>query len=354
MLQFLYDYGLFLAKTATLVLALVILFGVLMRSRQHRGSEPPGHVEVRNLSEEYEDLTEDMYAEVLDLDAYKARHKEEEKRAKEEEKARKQKKDGEEEKRKPRLFVLNFLGDLEASSVHCLREEITAVLTIAEADAGDEVLLRLESPGGLVHSYGHAASQLQRLRDARLKLTIAVDEVAASGGYMMACVADQIIAAPFAVIGSIGVIAELPNFNRLMKRFDVDYELHTAGQFKRTLTVFGENTDEGREKFQQELEDTHLLFKQFVRNNRPQLDIEKVATGEHWYGMQAKDLGLVDALQTSDAYLQQSYDSHDVYELNYEFRRTLADRLAISIRTQTDRLLMHWFQRFSNRHFFTR
>ncbi|NQD38758.1 protease SohB [Permianibacter sp. IMCC34836] len=382
-MQFFYEYGLFLAKSATIVFAILLVIGGIVRSRQQRHQPAPGEIEVRNLSDEYKDLTDTMYAEILDLDEYKARHKAELKKEKEEAKARKKalkqaqkdearkaaepeaattdsdadaaEEDEEEElERKPRVFVLNFLGDMEASSVHCLREEITAVLSVAEKDAQDEVILRLESPGGLVHSYGHAASQLQRIRDAGLPLTAVVDEVAASGGYMMACVADKIVAAPFAVIGSIGVVAELPNFNRLLKRFDIDYEQHTAGQFKRTLTMFGENSDEGRRKFQEELEDTHKLFKAYVGEHRSQVDLEKVATGEHWYGSQALELGLVDELQTSDALLQELYPTHDVYEVNYEFRKTLADRLSLAAFMSVDKLLMRWWQRSASRHGFIR
>ncbi|MFZ5842946.1 MAG: protease SohB [Pseudomonadota bacterium] len=376
-MQFLYEYGLFLAKVATVVVAILLIIGGIVRSRQHRHQPAPGEIEVRNLSEEYKDLTDTMYAEILDLDEYKERHKAEAKREKEEAKARKrlakqaQKKaaqlaeteqteqdsdenDEAEPARKPRAFVLNFYGDMEASSVECLREEVTAVLAVAEKDADDQVILRLESPGGLVHSYGHAASQLQRIRDAGLPLTAVVDELAASGGYMMACVADKIVAAPFAVIGSIGVVAELPNFNRLLKRFDIDYEQHTAGQFKRTLTMFGENSDEGRRKFQQELEDTHRLFKAYIQQHRGSVDIEKVATGEHWYGTQAVELGLVDELQTSDALLQSLYDSHDVFEVNYEFRKTLADRLSLAALMTVDKLLLRWWQRGTSTHSFKR
>ncbi len=354
-MQFLYDYGLFLAKAITIVIAILLVIGGLMRARQRHHSQTPGDIEIRNLSDEYEDVTDTMRVNVLDEDDYKAWHKEQEKKEKEEAKAKKKaaknKKDDDAEddddERKPRLFVLNFLGDMEASSVHCLREEITAVLSIAEEC--DEVMLRLESPGGLVHSYGHAASQLQRIRDAKIKLTVAVDEVAASGGYMMACVADKIVAAPFAVIGSIGVVAEIPNFHRLLQRFDVDYEQHTAGQYKRTLTIFGQNTEEGRKKFQQELEDTHLLFKQFIHEHRPAVDIEKVATGEHWYGTQAIQMGLIDEIITSDGLLQSLYDTHDVYEVNYEFRKTWADRFAFAAQMSVDKLLTRWLSKASNK-----
>ena len=223
------------------------------------------------------------------------------------------------------MFVLNFHGDIRATAVTSLREEVTAVLTAAQPE--DEVLVRLESAGGLVHGYGLAAAQLLRIRDRRLKLTVAVDKVAASGGYMMACVADRIIAAPFAILGSIGVIAQLPNFNRLLKKHDVDFEQFMAGEHKRTVTLFGENTDKGRQKFQEEIEDIHNLFKDFVRNHRPQVDRERVATGEHWFGARALDCRLVDELRTSDDYLLDASASADLYEIIYTGKKPWLARL---------------------------
>jgi serine protease SohB len=225
-----------------------------------------------------------------------------------------------------RVFALTFDGDLQATRVASLREEISAILQVVRDD--DEVLLRLESGGGVVHGYGLAASQLARLRERRIKLTVSIDKIAASGGYMMACVADRILAAPFAVVGSIGVVAQLPNFNRLLKKHNVDFELHTAGEYKRTLTLFGENTPEGRAKFQEELDDAHALFKSFVAANRPALDIEKIATGEHWFGARALALKLVDELKTSDDYLLDRSRDADVFEIEYKPRQSLADRVA--------------------------
>lgn len=222
--------------------------------------------------------------------------------------------------------MLDFDGDLHAHAVDALREEVSAVLQIAQD--GDEVLLRLESEGGVVHGYGLAASQLARLRERKIPLTVAVDKVAASGGYMMACVASQIIAAPFAIIGSIGVIGQVPNFNRLLKRLDIDYEMHTAGEYKRTLTLFGENTDAGREKFRQELEETHTLFRGFVSEHRPSLDLDRVATGEHWFGKQALELDLVDSLQTSDDFLLSRVEQAELIELKFRERKPLAERLS--------------------------
>jgi serine protease SohB len=224
-----------------------------------------------------------------------------------------------------KLFVLNFHGDIRATEVAELREEITAVLTVATPE--DEVLLRLESPGGIVHSYGLAASQLLRLRENKISLTVAVDKVAASGGYLMACVADRIIAAPFAVVGSVGVVSQLPNFNRLLRKNDIDFEQFTAGEYKRTVTLFGEITDKGREKFQQEIEEVHDLFKDFVRKHRSKMDIDKVATGEHWYGAQAVALNLIDELRTSDDYLLAASKTADLFEITYVTKKPLLAKL---------------------------
>ncbi len=226
------------------------------------------------------------------------------------------------------VFVLDFDGDIKASAVKHLREEISTL--ISTANEGDEVVVRLESPGGLVHGYGLAAAQLARLKDAGLKLTVCVDKVAASGGYMMACVADNIVAAPFAVIGSIGVVSQLPNFHKWLKNHDVDYEMFTAGDYKRTVTVFGENDAEDRAKYQEELEQTHALFKHFVNRYRSMLDLDKVATGEHWYGEDALHLNLVDKLQTSDSYLLELMDNNEVYALHSRQKPTLAEKLGLS------------------------
>jgi serine protease SohB len=215
-----------------------------------------------------------------------------------------------------------------AKEVESLRKEITAVLCVAKE--GDEVLVNVESGGGVVHGYGLAASQLQRIKDKGLKLTISIDKVAASGGYMMACVADKIISAPFAIVGSIGVIAQLPNFNKVLKKNDIDFEMHTSGEFKRTLTVFGENTEEGREKFRDELQEVHEMFKEFVAQNREQVDIAKVSTGEYWYGQKALALKLVDAIQTSDDFLLKANETHKLYKLKYASKKTLAQKLGIA------------------------
>ncbi|MGL4684049.1 MAG: protease SohB, partial [Hafnia alvei] len=197
----------------------------------------------------------------------------------------------------------------------------------------------------VVHGYGLAASQLQRLRQAGVRLTVAVDKVAASGGYMMACVADRIVAAPFAIIGSIGVVAQIPNFNRWLKKNDIDVELHTAGEFKRTLTLLGENTEQGREKFREELNETHELFKEFVSQQRPSLDINSVATGEHWYGIQAKEKGLVDSVGTSDDLLIAEMENHDVIGVRYTRRKRMMDRFTNSAANSADRLMLRWWQR---------
>ncbi|MHC3123079.1 protease SohB [Acinetobacter sp. GN11] len=241
-------------------------------------------------------------------------------------------------KNNQKIFVLDFKGDIQASAVENIREEITLILATAKAGR-DRVVVRLESPGGMVHGYGLAAAQLVRLRDAGFHLTICVDKVAASGGYMMACIANEIITAPFAIVGSIGVVAQVPNFNRLLKQHNVDFELYTAGQYKRTVTMFGENTPEGKAKFEEELQQTHVLFKHFVEKYRPQLNVDKVATGEHWYGEDALNLNLVDKLQTSDEYLLALLPQHDVYVINTRKKATLGEKLGLQAAQMADSLI---------------
>ena len=241
-------------------------------------------------------------------------------------------------KNNQKIYILDFKGDTAASAVESLREEITLILATAKAGR-DRVVVRLESPGGMVHGYGLAAAQLVRLRDAGFNLTICVDKVAASGGYMMACIANEIVSAPFAVVGSIGVVAQVPNFNRLLKEKHIDFELYTAGEFKRTVTMFGENTAEGKAKFEEELQQTHELFKHFVEKYRPQLNVEKVATGEHWYGKDALELNLVDKLQTSDEYLLGLLAQHDVYVIDTRRKPTLGEKLGLQAAQMADSLV---------------
>ncbi|ALS98308.1 protease SohB [Lacimicrobium alkaliphilum] len=315
-MEFLYEYGLFAAKAATLVIAILLAVGgiVGLASKQ---KQRKGELEIHSISERIDELKEQANNLLLGKDEAKKLQKEEKKRKKAEKKG--------ESENKPNLFVVDFKGSMDAHEVDSLREEITAILCVARPE--DEVLVRLESGGGVVHGYGLAASQLQRLRDANIRLTVAVDKVAASGGYMMACVADKLIASKFAIIGSIGVIAQLPNFNKLLKKNDIDWEQHTAGQYKRTLTLFGENNEAGRKKFREELEQVHLLFKDFVGEHRKELDLDKVATGEYWYGIQAKEMNLVDELSTSDDYLLAANQNHKIYQVKYSLKKNLMDKL---------------------------
>lgn len=330
-MEFLLDYGLFLAKIATVVVAIVALL-VVVKSVNGRSHGAKGELEITNLTEQHKDTLQQLEHHIHDDAFLKARHKAEKKSEKAKHKAeskalKKAAKEGKlEAKHEPHLFVLNFNGSIDAKEVTALREEVTAILAIAQP--GDEVLLKLESGGGMVHGYGLASSQLDRLKAKEIKLTIAVDKVAASGGYMMACIADHLVSAPFAIIGSIGVIAQLPNFNKLLKKHDIEYEQLTAGEFKRTLTIFGENTDKAREKFKQELEETHGLFKDFIRERRPSLDVDSVATGEHWFGTHALKLGLIDDIKTSDDLIVEACQEKTVLAISYVQKKKLADKLA--------------------------
>lgn len=315
MIEILLEFGLFLAKAVTVLLILLLLLSAVAAAaaRQRRGADQ-GRIEVHPLHERIEDMRDTLLHHILEPKAYKKQMKAE---------AKARKKETSSERR--RVWVLRFDGDLQASAVEAMREEITAILTLAES--GDEVVACIESPGGMVHGYGLAASQLHRLREREgVTLTVAVDMVAASGGYLMACVGHRILAAPFAVLGSIGVVAQIPNVHRLLKRNDIDVEILTAGEHKRTLTVFGQNTEEGRTKFLEELEDIHALFKEYVIEARPQLDLSKVATGEAWYGRRALELGLVDELITSDAYLAKACTEADVFEIRWVQHRHPMER----------------------------
>lgn len=343
MLDLLLQYSLFLAKTVTVVLALLIVIAAIANIGNRRRSQEEGYLEVTALNERFQEYAEVLREAIFDSGAFKLWRKSEKQRLKDEEKRKKEEKAAE-----SRVYVLHFNGDIRASAVELLRREITAVLTLADAKH-DEIVVCVESPGGLVHGYGLAASQLARIRQKNIPLTICVDKVAASGGYMMACIGNRILAAPFAVVGSIGVVAQLPNFHRLLRKHDIDYEVLTAGEYKRTLTVFGENTEAGRRKFQEELEDTHELFKDFVQQHRPQLDINQVATGEHWYGQRALDLKLVDELKTSDEYLAERSQEAQVFAIRYVPKHRLLTRLGLSAEAALDRTLLRWWERLQQR-----
>ncbi|NRP38873.1 MULTISPECIES: protease SohB [unclassified Marinobacterium] len=327
MVEFFSEYGLFLAKTVTWVVAIGLVLAMIAAAAQKRRKPNDGEIEVESLNDHFTELKETLEDHILDEHRLKQMHKAQKKQDKEEAKARKKaaKSDAQAEEDRKRIYVIDFDGDIQASEVDKMRQEITAVLTFAREV--DEVVVRLESPGGLVHGYGLAASQLERIRRKQIPLTVCVDKVAASGGYMMACIANKIVAAPFALIGSIGVVAQIPNFHRLLKKNDIDYEVLTAGDYKRTLTMFGENTDKGREKFVEELEDTHALFKEFVADYRSDLDIEKVATGEVWFGRRAIANGLIDQIETSDDYLVNAADDADIYKVSYQVKQSLQERL---------------------------
>lgn len=312
-MEFLLNYGLFIAKLISLIIAIFVIAAGLIAIFTKNKSGSSGNLSLNKLNEHFKTYQNEITAALGNKKELKQLKKSEKSAAK---------------KPRSRIFVLNFIGDMRASAVSALREEISALLLVAKPQ--DSVLVRLESPGGLVNAYGLAASQLERIRAAKIKLTISVDKVAASGGYMMACVADHIIAAPFAIIGSIGVVAQLPNFHRFLEKKNVDWEMFTAGDYKRTVTMFGHNTEKGREKFQEELEETHLLFKHFIHQFRPKVNIEKVATGEHWYAQEALEFQLVDTLQTSDDFLLKAREEYELIELSYHIKKTLLQRLGVS------------------------
>lgn len=321
--------GLFTAKSFIIVLVVALILLIFFMLLANAKQKTKGRLNIRNLNKKYIETTDELLVETLPKKQLK--------------KALKERKAIEKEKEKatvvpPNVYVLNFMGDAKASAVSSLREEITAVLNIATPK--DEVVVRLESGGGFVHSYGLAAAQLMRVRSRNIPLTVTVDKVAASGGYLMASVANKILSAPFAIIGSIGVLVQMPNFHRLLKDKHIDFEQLMAGDYKRTLTLFGENTEEGRQKLQHEIEDVHQLFKNAIVNHRPQVDIQKVATGEHWLGQQAIDLKLVDEIQTSDDYLMERSKHATVFEVSFEVKKPFLARLSATASAAQEKLFM--------------
>lgn len=336
--EILLNYGIFLLELLTIFGIIAVVVMLILEAKKQ---PEDGAISITNFSKKYQEQQTSLNHFFLSEEELKQQEKAEKEaekaKAKAEKKRLKEGKEKPEEEQKARLFVLDFNGDVHANAVNALRKEITALLSIAKPN--DEVLLKLESPGGVVHGYGLAASQLQRLKAKNIPLTVAVDKVAASGGYMMACVADKIVSAPFAVIGSIGVVAQVPNIHRLLKKHDIDVDVMTAGEYKRTVTLVGENTEKGKQKFQQELEETHDLFKQFVTQHRPQLDIEKIATGEHWFGQQALALNLVDEIATSDDLLVKVVEDKEIIELKYKEKKNLTQRIGLQMEQSLESLV---------------
>lgn len=315
--HFIAQYGLFFVETFTIAIAVLLVFAGLLLLANKNKFKSKEKLCIKSLNDKYVGFADIIREEMLPKEEYKKWLKEQ----------KKAKKSADRDKNiKKRVFVLRFLGDMKASDLNSLREEITAILSIATNR--DEVFVILDSPGGIVPNYGLAASQLERIRQKNIPLIIAVDRVAASGGYLMACVADRILAAPFAYIGSIGVVAQVPNFNKLLKKHNIDFEQITAGEFKRTLTLFGENTEQGRQKVQEEVNDIQYLFKDFIKHHRPHVDVDAVATGEYWPARRALELNLVDQLSTSDDYLLEACKEADVFELKYVFKKNLTEKLA--------------------------
>ncbi|MEC7728786.1 MAG: protease SohB [Pseudomonadota bacterium] len=352
-MEFLTEYGLFLAKIVTFVVAALVVISVIMSAAQKdRGDhEGEGELKIRKLNEKYEKLRESIQSRLMSDHQRKVFQKARKKAQKAEKKAAKAAKNTvEQDDSRGRVYVLDFDGDIKASDTDPLRRAITAVLSIADPEK-DEVVIRLESGGGLVHSYGLAAAQLDRIRSKGLRLTACVDKVAASGGYMMACVADRIVASPFAILGSIGVVAQLPNFHRFLKKNDVDFEVLTAGEHKRTMTIFGENTDKGRQKFLEDLEDTHGLFKEYVSERRPDLDIAAVANGDIWFGKRALEVKLIDEIKTSDEYLIEACDRADVVSVAYQRKRTLPEKLGLATSSALEHTVWKVLGAFRNQKF---
>jgi Periplasmic serine proteases (ClpP class) len=331
--------GIFAAEAFIIFFGIIAIILVIAMLAARSANKP--ELEVELLHKRFKRFSNVLKAHTLN----KADRKAEKKKLKAENKKLEDKSKKDEKK----IYVIDFKGDVKASAVDNLREEISAILGVATPD--DEVVVTVESPGGVVHGYGLAASQLLRVREKNIPLTICIDKVAASGGYLMSCTANKILSAPFAIVGSIGVVAQVPNLHRLLKKHDVDYKEYTAGEFKRTVSLLGEVTPKGEEKFKEQLEATHALFKSFVSRFRPQLDLAQVATGEYWYGEQAINLKLVDEIKTSDDYLMNLAQNHQILKVKFEHKESFGDKLTGILGKSLHQASSRLIQELENRRF---
>ena len=328
-MEILADYLVFLLKVFTIALAITVPLLLIIGSSKGK-TQSKGKLAITNLSEKFEDMGNVVRSSNMNPKELKKFYKD----------INKNKKKKTDEKESS-VFVLNFNGDIQASEVEKLKYEINAIL-LSESEC-KEVVVKVESGGGSAYAYGLCAAELKRLVDNDISLTVCIDKVAASGGYLMSCVATKIIVAPWAIVGSIGVIAQLPNFHRLLKKNLIDFEMHTAGEFKRTLTTLGENTEDGREKFKADLEDLHVIFKDFVKEQRPEVDTAIVATGEVWQGEEAIKVGLVDSLETSDNYLVNLSKDATLFEIEYIEKKNLSERFAFSMQLILEKSVIKFY-----------
>ncbi len=239
-----------------------------------------------------------------------------------------------------KLFIIDFNGDIMAKEVEGLRRIIDCLIPLVKNQ--DQVLVRLDSKGGSVPHYGLAAVQLSRLRQANIPLTVCVDKIAASGGYLMAACANKITANPFSLIGSIGVVMNMPNVHKLLKKNDIDFHQVTAGKYKRTLTPFTPATKEASNKVQKDLDMIHHQFKHFLSKYRPHLDIDAVSTGEHWIGSDAIGLGLIDELKCSDDIIFESKSTHQIYHITCTKSKSFLEKIVAPM-SQLYSKGMEWF-----------
>lgn len=316
-MDYLYDISLFFLKSLIIVVGLLVVILIPMIQSQKRKAGKKKKLELENLKNRFKPYIQEFHQAHMNKKKYKNYLKQ-----------LKKKEPIESEKEKPNSFLISFTGDKMATQVESLRDEVSLILNIAKPE--DEVILLLESPGGAVASYGLAASQLVRLRD-RLKLTICVDTVAASGGYLMASTGHQIISAPFALVGSIGVLFQTPNIHEFLKKRDISFEEITAGKYKRTITPFGKITEEKKQKLQEQIDLVYFQFKNFLKKYRENLDFEKVATGEVWLGAEALKLHLVDKIQCSDDYIMEALKTRNVYKIKLKEEKKLWEKFTKKI-----------------------
>lgn len=230
--------------------------------------------------------------------------------------------------------LLSFNGDINATEVIEFGRAVSMIVQMK--DLVSEVYIIINSGGGVVNGYGLLASEIERLHYSEIETYALIDQVAASGGYMAACVANHVVAAPFAYIGSIGVVSEMPNFNQILSDNGINIEQHTAGKSKRTVTPLGKITDEDRNEFKKKLERIHRSFINHVSHYRNINDADEnknsiIFSGDYWIAEETVELelGLVDEISTSQEFLLDKMKEYNIIEITFQENKTKKSKLSL-------------------------
>ena len=219
-------------------------------------------------------------------------------------------------RRGPVVPVVRLSGVIAAGSLLSARglsiETVAPLLARAFKTRGAKaVALSINSPGGSPVQSTLIAQRIRLLAaENKLPVIAFVEDVAASGGYWLACAGDEIVADPASIVGSIGVISSGFGFHELIARYGVERRVHTSGESKSMLDPFRPEKAEDVERLSRLQSDIHDGFKGWVRERRGgrlKGDDALLFSGEFWTGKRGLELGLVDSLGELRATLQQRY-----------------------------------------------